>query len=145
MIALLDVNVLIALFDPGHVHHHAAHQWFADNKKSGWASCPLVENAVIRILSNPAYPGRRTTLQDAASRLSSFCSSGNHQFWADHLSIRESSRFLWNHVQGHHQLTDVYLLALAVSKGGRLVTFDGTISRRAVDGARPQNLTVIVE
>ncbi len=54
-VALLDVNVLLALFDPDHIHHEAAHRWFARSRESGWASCPLTENGVVRILSNPAY------------------------------------------------------------------------------------------
>jgi predicted nucleic acid-binding protein len=69
VVTLLDVNVLVALFDPVHVHHEAAHKWFGQNRKSGWATCPLTENGMVRVLSNPAYPGRRTTVHDAIRRL----------------------------------------------------------------------------
>ncbi|HUY26911.1 MAG TPA: TA system VapC family ribonuclease toxin [Candidatus Binataceae bacterium] len=143
MVALLDVNVLIALFDPSHVHHEAAHGWFGKNRKSGWATCALTENAFARVLSNPAYPGSRTTVQDAAARLGTLCSDRQHVFWNDSVSIREEGRFGWSHVQGHRQLTDVYLLALAVAKQARLATFDSTISLRAVDRAEPKNLELI--
>jgi predicted nucleic acid-binding protein len=74
VIALLDVNVLVALFDPSHVHHEAAHAWFGLNRKARWATCALTENAFVRILSNPAYPGHRTTVEDGVARLRSFCS-----------------------------------------------------------------------
>jgi uncharacterized protein len=143
MVALLDVNVLVALFDPAHVHHEAAHAWFGANRKNRWATCALTENAFVRVLSNPAYPGSRTTVEDAAARLRAFCSEGPHVFWTDSVSVREDGRFRWKHVQGHRQLTDVYLLALAVASDGRLATFDSTISLRAVQRAEGRNLEVI--
>jgi toxin-antitoxin system PIN domain toxin len=143
VVALLDVNVLIALFDPAHVHHEAAHAWFALNCGRQWASCPLTENAFVRVLSNPGYPGQPTTVEDAVSRLRTFCSAREHVFWPDSVSLREPGRFRWKHVQGHRQLTDVYLLGLAVSNEGRLATFDSTISLRAIEGAREENLELI--
>ena len=143
MIALLDVNVLIALFDPAHVHHEAAHAWFEVNGKCRWATCALTENAFARVLSNPSYPGRGTTMADAVSRLRTFCSAQQHVFWPDSVSLLDRRRFRWNHVQGHRQITDIYLLALVVSHQGRLATFDSTISLRAVEGAKAQNLEVI--
>ncbi len=97
----------------------------------------------MRVLSNPAYPGQTTTIEDAVSRLRSFCSEREHVFWPDSASIRERGRFRWNHVQGHRQLTAVYLLALAVSNQGRLATFDSTISLRAIEGAKEQSLELI--
>jgi hypothetical protein len=143
VIALLDVNVLIALFDPAHVHHEAAHKWFAVSRKDRWATCPLTENAFVRILSNPSYPGQTTTMEDAVSRLRAFCAEREHVFWPDAVSICEPRRFRWLHVQGHRQLTDVYLLALAIANRGHLATFDTTISLKAVEGAREQNLEII--
>jgi toxin-antitoxin system PIN domain toxin len=143
VIALLDVNVLVALFDPAHLHHEAAHAWFGRNRSDRWATCPLTENALVRILSNTSYPGQRTTVDDAAARMRTFCSDRLHVFWPDSVSLRDSGRFRWNHVQGHRQLTDVYLLALSVSKESRLATFDSTISLKAVQGAAPQNLELL--
>jgi toxin-antitoxin system PIN domain toxin len=143
LIALLDVNVLIALFDPAHVHHEAAHAWFGDNRKYRWATCPLTENAFARVLSNPSYPGEPTTVEDAISRLRTFCAERDHVFWPDSISIGERARFRWNHVQGHRQLSDLYLLALATSNQGRLATFDSTIALKAIDGAKEQNLELI--
>jgi predicted nucleic acid-binding protein len=73
VIALLDVNVLVALFDPAHLHHEGAHAWFGRNRSRRWATCPLTENALVRVLSNASYHGTRTTMDDAAARLRSFC------------------------------------------------------------------------
>ena len=143
MIALLDVNVLVALFDSAHIHHDVAHSWFGAAQTHGWATCALTENAFVRVLSNPAYPGSRTTIDDAAGRLRTFCAARDHVFWTESVSIREQERFLWNHVQGHRQLTDVYLLALAVANGGRLATFDSSISIQAVSGSARENLETL--
>ncbi len=142
VIALLDVNVLVALFDPTHLHHEAAHAWFRRNRSRRWATYALTENALVRVLSTPAYPGRRTTVEDAASRLRTFCSDREHVFWPDSISVRDRGRFRWNHVQGHSQLTDVHLLALSVSNRRRLATFDA-ISLKAIEGAAAQNLELL--
>jgi uncharacterized protein len=72
-VALLDVNVLVALFDPDHVHHEAAHGWFAANRAAGWATCPLTENGLIRVLSNPAYAVTPETPAAIVQRLAAFC------------------------------------------------------------------------
>jgi len=142
MISLLDVNVLIALFDGAHCFHEAAHAWFESKHTSGWASCPITENGMVRVLSHPSYPGRRTTLRDAIERLARFRTSGNHTFWPDAVSICEPMIDA-THVRGHRQITDVYLLALAVHHGGRLATFDRSIPLAAVTGAVAERLAVI--
>lgn len=143
MVSLLDVNLLVALFDPDHVHHQPAHAWFSENRAPGWATCPLTENGLVRILSNPGYPGRQTTLRDAVARLAAFRSSGDHRFWPDTVTLCEEGSFAFQHVGGHRQLTDVYLLALAVAHGGRLATFDRGVQTAAVVGATPENLVWI--
>lgn len=143
MIALLNVNVLVALFDPSHVYFDAAHAWFGGHREEGWATCPLTENALVRIVSSPTYPGRRTTLDDALDRLAAFRAAGDHHFWSDSISICDPDRLRPRHVQGHRQLADVYLLALAVHHDGCLVTFDATIDPEAVAGATSEHLTLI--
>ena len=142
-IALLDVNVLVALFDGAHTHHELAHEWFATHRELGWATCPLTENGLVRVLSNPAYPGRRTTLGDAIARLVAFRGSGHHNFWPDAISLCDAERFDSTHIAGHRQLTDVYLLGLAVSREGRLATFDGRIHSSSVQVAGPDHLVLI--
>jgi hypothetical protein len=144
LVALLDVNVLVALVDPEHVHHDAAHEWFGKSSKSGWATCPLTENGLIRVVSNPKYPGSRTTVRAAATLLSTFCKRSGHVFWEDSVSIRDGSRFRVERVQGYRQLTDVYLLGLAVERDGSLATFDSGVSIASVKGAKAKHLVVIV-
>jgi len=139
--ALLDVNFLIALFDPDHVHHEAAHAWFSTQRASGWASCPLTENGVVRILSNPAYSPSAERPAAIAARMASFRESGRHVFWPDDVSICDARVFSLG--IGHRQLTDVYLLALAVRRDGRLATFDRSIPRKAVRGARSDHIVVV--
>ena len=143
MVALLDVNVLVALFDPSHIHHLTAHDWFAESSEQGWVTCPLTENGVIRVLSNPRYPGRRTTVHDAARRLQAFCESRQHSFWEDSLSVLDERSVRTQRIQGHRQLTDVYLLALAVARGGRLVSLDAGVSVTAVRNAKPIHLIAL--
>jgi toxin-antitoxin system PIN domain toxin len=140
--ALFDVNVLIALFDPAHVHHERTHSWWRQNKASGWASCPLTENGLVRILSQPKYPNA-IPVQDAIRRLEQSIARGGHAFWSDDLSLTDSTTFHCEHVMGPRQITDLYLLALAVRKGGRLVTFDGGISLPAVEGAKSKHRVVL--
>ena len=141
--ALLDVNVLVALFDGAHTHHEVAHEWFAGQREHGWATCPLTENGVVRILSNPAYPGRGTTLRDSLARLGAFRSSGHHSFWPDEVSLCEDGLYDPTHIAGNRQLTDVYLLGLAVHRGGSLATFDSRMRRESVRGARAEHLALI--
>jgi toxin-antitoxin system PIN domain toxin len=141
--ALLDVNVLVALFDPDHVHHDAAHAWLGTNRSAGWATCPLTENALVRILANPAYSGAREQPTQIVRRLQTFCASGHHLFWPDDISLRDARLFASKLPIGHQQLTDIYLLGLAKKNDGSLATFDRTIPLTAVVGAKREHLTVI--
>jgi toxin-antitoxin system PIN domain toxin len=140
--ALLDVNVLIALFDETHVHHEIAHEWFAEHRAGGWATCAITENGFLRILTHP----RSAVDQDRAAvfaSLRAFCDSRAHVFWNDTVSLRDETLFDPSVIVSHRQLTDVYLLALAVRMKGRLATFDSSIPLRAVRGATVDTLTVL--
>ena len=139
MRALLDVNVLIALLDAAHIAHRAAHAWLACEIHHGWASCPLTQNGCVRILSQPAYPAHLPTAA-VAERLAQAASHSAHHFWPDDVNALQPGVIDWQRVLGHRQMTDVYLLALAVRHGGRLVTFDARIDVAAVPGARPEQL-----
>lgn len=143
MTSLLDVNVLIALFDPEHIHYETAHAWFAGPSRGAWATCPLTENGFVRIVSNPKYPGRRTTVADAAERLRIFCGSGDHAFWPDSVSLRDRRRLVAGSIRGYRQITDICLLALATKHGGALVTFDDSIPTAAVPGAGPNSIVLL--
>lgn len=140
--ALLDVNLLIAMLDPTHVHHQFAHDWFAENRTRGWATCPITENGFIRVLSL-AVPGRPAlTPAVLATHLQTMCSDPDHVFWSDGISLWDQRRFDLSAVT-HRQLTDVYLLGLAHANGGTLATFDRTIPFNTVVGATRQTLEVI--
>jgi uncharacterized protein len=141
-IALLDVNVLLALFDPDHVHHDIAHDWFAESS-GGWASCPLTENGFLRTANVAAQKGEFVPTASLIDRLRRFQSAGPHEFWNDDVSLLDDARFDAGRVHGNRQITDVYLLALAVAHNGRLVTLDSRIPLSAVKGARPENLVVL--
>ena len=143
MRALFDVNFLIALFDPDHVFHERSHDWWKANLTSGWASCPLTENGVVRIMSNPNYSKKaHFTHGDIITRLEKFADNTDHEFWPDEISLRDKAIFDRNRLHTSHQLTDLYLLALATKNNGRLVTFDTAIPLSAVMGAQNSNLCV---
>lgn len=142
MRALLDVNVLIALFDPDHVSHATATRWFRSNAHLGWASCPITQNGCVRVMSHPAYPNAPTA-QVIIERLAVAAASEVHEFWPDDVSLLDAATIDASRVHGPRQITDLYLLALAVRHDGRLVTFDASIARAAVKGAGAKHLAQI--
>ena len=142
MLALLDVNVLIALLDENHTQNATASAWFKDNVESRWASCPLTQNGCIRIIAQPGYPNA-IELTDALSRLQRAVSTPYHQFIPDDISLLDDAVVDRRHLLGHRQLTDVYLLALANAHDARLVTLDKSVPLSAVRGAAVDSLFVI--
>ncbi|MDP2821893.1 MAG: PIN domain-containing protein [Sulfuritalea sp.] len=142
MRALLDVNVLIALLDSDHLHHAGAAKWLKENIRTGWASCPLTQNGCIRIMSQSGYPNALPAAA-IAERLAAATATTHHVFWPDAISMLDAGRIAWNAVLGARQVTDVYLLALAVQQGGRLVTLDRAVPLKAVPGAKTRHLVVI--
>jgi toxin-antitoxin system PIN domain toxin len=129
---LLDVNVLIALVDPAHVHHEPAHRWFAAQGRTAWATCPMTENGLVRVLSQPTYPNRPGDAPAVLAILGQICASEGHEFWPDDVSLREIVQP--GAIVTHRQVTNIYLLGLAARHGGRLATFDGRIPTTAVRG-----------
>jgi toxin-antitoxin system PIN domain toxin len=142
MRSLFDVNLLLALFQPDHVHFERAQEWWKANQHDGWASCPLTQNGFARILSHHTYPKPLPTAE-AVIRLAEQIDRTDHDFWPDDLSIADGAVFDPSGILGPNQITDAYLLALAVKHGGRLVTLDRGVSLRAVRGAQPQHLVVL--
>ena len=142
MRALFDVNLLLALFDAEHVHHARALAWWTDNRESGWASCPLTQNGFVRILSGARYP-RPRRFADAMALMRAQIAQPGHAFWPDDVSLANPHAFNHSAVLGPNQITDVYLLALAVKKSGRLATFDRAITLSAVRGANANYVAVI--
>ena len=144
MRALLDVNVLIALFDPDHAFHSQARNWWDANAEGGWATCPLTENGVIRIITNRAYSAAvRFSAEEVLDCFRGLIDQSDHQFWPDSISFRDGALFHPDRLHSSPALTDLYLLALAVRNRGTLVTFDNNIPLTPVIGATPANLTLL--
>jgi toxin-antitoxin system PIN domain toxin len=142
MRALLDVNVLIALLDAAHVHHRPARKWLSENVEHGWASCPLTQLGCVRIMAQPAYPNAQPAGL-VARRLAAATRERHHEFWPATLDALSGEALAWNDVLTSRHATDIYLLALAVSRSGRFVTFDRHVPLAAVPGAGSRHLVVI--
>ena len=140
--ALLDVNVLIALLDPDHAHHARARDWLARRAAGGWASCPLTENGCARIMSQSAY-SNPVPPSMVIERLAAAAGHPAHEFWPADISLVDPQVADRSRVLGPRQITDVYLLALAVRHEGCFATFDAAVPLSPVAGARPEHLVVI--
>lgn len=124
---LLDTNLLIALLWPSHDRHELALKWFVRNRAKGWATCPLTQSGFVRIVSNPAFSRDAVNPRDAAAVLVANTASADHTFWPDDLPISEAVAFAGIRLVGHQQVTDAYLLGLALRRDGRLATLDQRI------------------
>jgi len=142
MRALLDVNVLIALHDAAHVFHTRAAEWLEANSASGWASTPLTQNACLRIMSQAAYNNPQP-IAVLVQMLQSATATPWHMLWADDISLLDGRLFRHSHIHSGRQLTDLYLLGLAVKHQGCLVSFDQRIPLSAVHGATSEHLVVL--
>lgn len=142
MKALLDVNTLIAWLDQDHVHHATVRSWMSKNVGFGWATSPITENGCIRIMSHPRYSNSLPP-RLVAGRLRAAKSTTHHEFWADEISLLEPGIVEWDRVIGPNQMTDVYLLALAVARRGRLITLDSRIPVNLVIGADRRSVVTI--
>jgi toxin-antitoxin system PIN domain toxin len=133
---LLDVNVLIALIDPAHVQHDHAHQWFARVGKRRFATCPLTENGLLRIVGHPKYPNSPGPPSAVAQSLAAMRALPGHEFWPDDVSMADDAHVDVALLSSHSKVTDTYLLALARAHGGRLTSMDRRLAVDAVpDGA----------
>jgi toxin-antitoxin system PIN domain toxin len=144
-IQLPDVNVLIALNDPAHEGHELAHRWFQDEGRYAWATCPLTENGFVRILSQPSYPNFVASPAIALSYLRDAIHDhqDSHHFWTDDVSLRDATLFDLRHVQGHRQLTDLYLLGLCQRRSGTLITLDTRVGTVAIVSPDPDLLRLL--
>ena len=127
MTALLDVNVLVALAWPNHVHHDAARLWFKESRSSGWATCVLTEAGFVRVSCNPSAVQRAVTPHDAIALLRRMKALESHSFWPMARSVPELDPEIVEQLQGYRQLTDAVLLSLAMQHGGQLATLDGRL------------------
>lgn len=134
MIFLLDVNVLIALVDANHVNHAVAHDWFEQEGRNGWASCPITENGLVRIVGSPKYRNANRSPGDIVDILSRMMDLEGHVRWSDDVSLTDGSLFVAERLRTSAQVTDAYLLGLAVRHEGKLATLDRRLSPLPVIG-----------
>lgn len=142
MRALLDVNVLLALLDRDHVDHERARAWITQHIEQGWASCAITQNGFVRVVSQPRYPSP-ISVSHAIDLLTGATHTRYHEFWPCAVSILDSDAIERSRLHSPKQVTDAYLLALAVAQAGRFVTFDQSIALTAVPGAGVQHLTIL--
>jgi uncharacterized protein len=140
---LLDLNVLIALSEPGHDHYNKVQEWFDSLRKGSWGVCPLTEAGFIRLTTNPAFrPGPRT-LEQSIAILQTQKDHPDYCYWGmDESWVTLTSPFA-DRIFGHQQVTDAYLLGLAIKENGVLVTFDRGIKYMA--GAEFSRNVLILE
>ncbi len=136
------MNVLLALLDGGHVEHAWAREWLAAEVGSGWASCAITPNGVVRVMSQSRYPSPAPPAV-VTDLLEHVCGTVHHEFWPCEVSLLDPKAIRRERLHGPRQVTDAYLLALAVHRGGRFVTFDRTVARSAVPGAAARHLVVL--
>ncbi len=128
-VALLDVNVLVALAWPNHVHHDVARAWFDAHHRHGWATTPITESGFVRVSSNRAVLPTTTTPTIAIDVLAAMTALDGHEFWADGLSGVTGGLGDPALIQSHRDVTDAHLLALTETHGGAVVTFDTRMAR----------------
>jgi uncharacterized protein len=121
---LLDVNVLVALMWPAHEAHDQTQEWFAHKSRQGWATCPLTQTGFVRIIANPAFSSDAVALQEAVKILEVNLKHPSHQFWEDDISFIQAAQTIAQRLAAHQQVTDAYLLSLAMHRKGKLATMD---------------------
>lgn len=144
MAYLLDVNVLVALMWPAHEAHVAVQEWFAGNSSQGWATCPLTQAAFVRITSNPAFSRDAVPPHEAVRILAANVGHSSHEFWPDDISFVQAGLPLAKRLAGHQQVTDAYLLGLAIHHAGRLVTSDRAILSLLPEKSRDRGFVALI-
>ena len=131
--ALLDINILTALLWPTHEHHDVAHRWFGGRGDAPWATCSLSQLGFVRIVSNPAFSRDALSPIEAVALLAENLAHPAHEFWRENLQVPPAVKGMEARLQGHKQLTDAYLVALAHRRRGVLATFDRGVRPLAGD------------
>ena len=143
-VSLLDTNVLLALAWPGHLHHDAAHSWFAANRREGWATCPLTEAGFLRLSMQPAVVKTTVGFGDAIRSLGNSVLAPEHEFWPLDSSPARHGKEIRERIAGHHQIADAILLDLAIRRSGKLATFDRRIASLLPPGSVNCNVVTLV-
>ena len=142
-IHLLDVNVLVALAWRTHEHHQVAADWFANAADDGWATCPMTQCGFVRISSNPKIIHKAVSPMQAVALLQEMLKNKNHVFWEENISLTDTKYFGRFTITGHRQITDAYLLELAIRNGGRIATLDRGIPLLANSPADRESVVLI--
>lgn len=125
---LLDLNALISLADPDSIHYKAMQRWFDSSGKHDWGVCPLTESGFVRVTTNPKYGGATRTVAQATAVLAAFSKVKGYRYWPLQNSWAELTAAFATRIKGHQQVTDAYLLGMAIRENGVLVTFDTSIA-----------------
>ena len=144
MISLLDVNLLIALAWPNHIHHAPARRWFRESRESGWATCPVTQSGFVRVSSNRSALPDAKSPHEAVLLLRRIVALPGHVFWNDDVALASSEEIEPSRLQCHGQVTDAHLLALAMRRHGCLATFDEGIRQLVPGGRSREELVRIV-
>ena len=140
---LLDVNVLIALAWPVHIHHTVAHDWIERQGHLSWATCPLTQLAFVRISSNAKIISGAVSPRAAVQALAEILALTGHVFWPDNLQVGNLASFSSRTFVGHRQVTDAYLLELAKHQNGKLATLDAGLADLLPQAERDRYVTFI--
>ena len=141
---LLDVNVLIAMVWPTHRAHEKVQEWLARHAREGWATCPLTQTAFVRILSNPAFSPNALTPADALALLQANLGHPAHRFWSDEVSFAHALEPFVQRLAGHQQVTDAYLLGLAMHRKGKLATMDRAVRALLPDKSPEGDFLIVI-
>lgn len=143
-VVLFDVNVLVALLWPGHEFHARAQRWFTQNAQQGWASCAITQAGFVRITSNRAFSNVAISTRDSLEVLRGSLRHPGHRFWTEDISVPDALAQFGRRLLGHQQVTDAYLLGLAMHKKGRLATFDTNLTSLLADSATAKARLVLL-
>jgi len=141
---LLDVNLLIALAWPNHVHHELAHRWWSEHQSEGWATCPVTQSGFVRVSSNSRAVSEARSPPEAIALLRRIVALPHHEFWADEVALAELDPNFVARISGHAQVTDAHLIALTLRRGGHLATLDAGVSRLVPPPADPASCVTLV-
>jgi toxin-antitoxin system PIN domain toxin len=144
-VCLLDVNTLVALAWPNHVHHAPAMRWFSAHHSDGWATCPLTESGFVRVSSSPLATTEAKSPAEALFLLRKIVALPGHSFWDDDVSLALSEHVDPTKLVGYRQITDAHLVALTIRRGGRLVTFDRGVRQILPASSDSDDLLILLD
>ena len=145
MLSLPDVNVLVALAWPTHVHHELVHAWVERQGGEPWATCPLTQSGFVRVSSNRQVIPAAKSPREAILALAAMIARPGHVFLSDKVSIADRKWIAWEKLVGHRQVTDAHLLAVALQHGAALVTLDRGVPGLVPVGFDQKQSVIVIE